>query len=84
MKITYCTAATLRAMLCYVESGITPTIAYDNDELAQPLADKLKDAVGNKGGSQSVVISFHDYEWELQRQFENIAGNISDIFKGMS
>jgi len=57
-RILNCTAASLRAVLCYVDSGVTTTIAYDDDSLAEPLARKLEDTLGKKGGSQSVTLVF--------------------------
>jgi hypothetical protein len=81
MRIIHCTAATLRAVLCYINSGVTPNIAYDRDELAVPLADKLKASLGELGGgSQPCALMFTDDEKELRRQFEHIRMNIESIF----
>lgn len=82
MRIINCTAATLRAVLCYTDSGITPTIAFDDDELAYPLAKKLRDTLGDKGGSQPVCLIFNGDEKDtaLQKQFEGVLANIHDIF----
>jgi len=78
-----CTASTLRAILCYLDPTNTPKIAYDKDELALPLIDKIKDALGDKDGSQTVHINFSNFnneERELERQFSMVSKNISDIF----
>ena len=75
-----CTASTLRAILCYLDPTNTPKIAYDKDELALPLIDKIKDALGDKDGSQTVHINFSNEERELERQFSMVSKNISDIF----
>lgn len=82
MRMINCTAATLRAVLCYTDSGITPTVAFDKDELAYPLAKKLRDTLGNKGGSQMVAIIFNGSaeEMALLRQFEGVIKEINSIF----
>lgn len=80
MRIVHCTAATLRAVLCYVDSGITPSIAFDRDDLAYPLARKLRETLRDKGGSQPVMLIFNGDEAELQRQFEGVCWSIHDIF----
>jgi hypothetical protein len=78
------TASTLLAMLCYVESGKTAPIAYDDDAMAAPLAAKLKEAVGERGGSQSATIYFSDEEDALFRQFQGCAKNVMEIFSQLS
>lgn len=78
------TAATLRAMLCFVRSGKTRTISYDRDDLAEPLADKLQEAVGDQAGSESVTILFSEDENELLRQFQGCASNIERVFSCLS
>jgi hypothetical protein len=78
------TAATLRAMLCYVRSGKTPTIAYDNDAFAELLANKLEEAVGDRAGSEPVSIFFSSDERELFRQFQGCASGISGIFSTLA
>jgi hypothetical protein len=80
MRTTQMTAATLRAILCYIDSGVTPPIAYDKDEYAKPLADKIRAAVGDRGGSQSASVMFDDSESELRRQFVGVCENISNTF----
>ena len=68
MRTLTLTAATLRAMLCYVDSGVTRAIAYDRDDMAKPLAEKIRGAVGEAGGSQLVTIAFDDSEHDLERR----------------
>jgi hypothetical protein len=83
----YMTASTLRAILCYIDAEHTPKIAYDNTEYAEPLIKKIKDAVGDKDGSENVCISFAYGETELERQFFGVCSNIAEIFsfiKGIS
>lgn len=82
MRIIHCTAATLRAVLCYTDSGITPTIAFDKDHLAYALAKKLREALGDKGGSHDVSITFSGSgdDVELLRQFEGVLKHINYIF----
>jgi hypothetical protein len=81
---TYLTAATLKAILCYIDAEQTPKIAYDNDEYAKPLADKIKRALGDRDGSQDVCISFGYDEAELERQFAGVCKNIKTIFESIS
>lgn len=84
LKQTYVTAATLLAVLCYIDSGKTPSIAYDDDSLAKPLADKLRAAVGKCAGSQEVMLQWVDGEDELLRQFQGCCQNIAGIFSQLS
>lgn len=74
------TASTLKAILCYIDAEKTPKIAFDKDELAVPLANKIKDALGDKDGSESVSISFGEGDAELTRQFAGVCGYITEIF----
>jgi hypothetical protein len=76
-------AAALRTILCYIDPENTPKIAYDKDEYAKPLIDKIKNAVGDRDGSQSVSISFGYDETELERQFFGVCQIIGDIFTGL-
>jgi hypothetical protein len=80
----YTTASALKAILCYIDPEKTPKIAYDKDEYAKPLADKIKEALGNYDGSQSVSISFRDNEDELKRQFSGICEQMGEIFSDIS
>lgn len=84
---TFLTASTLRAMLCYIDAEHTPKIAYDKTEYALALIEKIKNAVGDKDGSEDVTISFSYSEDELERQFYGVCSNIAEIFgfiKGIS
>ena len=74
------TAGTLRAVLAFINPENTPKIAYDKDELAQPLIDKIKEYVRDRDGSQPCFISFNDNEDELKRQFNGVCKNIKSIF----
>jgi hypothetical protein len=76
----YTTASTLIAVLAYIDPNTTPKIAYDNDQLAIPLINKLKETIGDKDGSQQVYLSFGQDEADLQNQFSKIVANIADIF----
>jgi hypothetical protein len=66
----------------FIDPNNTPKIAYDNDKLSQPLIDKIKEALGERDGSQSVSISFSYNEEgkELERQFNGVCKNIKSIF----
>jgi len=81
MGTTFTTAATLKAVLCFIDAENTPKIAYDNDSYAKPLADKLKRAIGDKDGSQNVSLTFSYGEEELERQFNGVCKNIKSIFE---
>lgn len=74
------TASTLKAILCFIDAEKTPKIAYDIDSYAKPLADKIKEYLGERDGSQSVYISFNNNETELQRQFNGVCKNIKSVF----
>lgn len=75
-----CTAASIHAVLAFIDPTNTPKIAYDRDDLALPLIAKLKASVGDYDGSQIVAIHFSDDEHELQQQFSGICKNLSKIF----
>ena len=77
------TAATLKAILCFIDAEKTPKIAFDNDSLAIPLADKIKKAIGDRDGSQSVSLWYSDEDIELMRQFNGVCGNIKTIFDSL-
>jgi len=79
----FTTGATLKAILCFIDPEKTPKIAYDKDEYAEPLRNKIKLALKNANdadGSQDATISFNDEEEELERQFKGVCRNISEIF----
>ena len=82
-SMTTCTAASLRAILCFIDANNTPKIAFDKDEYAIPLAEKIKEAVGDKDGSQLVCIRFNNEERELLRQFNGICSNIKEVFHSL-
>lgn len=75
------TASTLRAVLAYCDPNNTPKIAYDRDDLALPLIEKIKAQLGERDGTQHAWISFDKEEAELERQFHHICDNISSIFE---
>jgi len=80
MHINYLTAATVKAILCYIDPVNTPKIAYDRDDLVIPLINKLKEELGDKDGSEPVKLIWEDKEEELRLQFEGVCGNIRKIF----
>jgi hypothetical protein len=82
--ILFTTASTLKAILCYIDAEKTPKIAYDKDEYAIPLANKIKKALDDRDGSESVSISFNNAETELRRQFVGVCDNIANIFKDIN
>lgn len=78
------TAGTLRAILCFIAPEGKPKIAYDNDQFAVALHQKVTIAVGEELGSTRVSLSFDmPKEKELYRQFKGVALEISKIFDGM-
>ncbi len=78
------TAATLKALLCFINSGVTPSMAYDKDELTEPLIKKIENAVGDRAGTQHAGIMFGEGEDELHRQFTGCAKNIQNLFSSIS
>ena len=81
MGFIFTTAAALRAILCFIDPNNTPKIAYDKDEYAEPLIEKLKNTIGDSDGSQPVTLSFGRDEEELERQFNGVCGNIRGIIE---
>ncbi len=75
------TASSLKAILCFIDAEKTPKMAFDNDKLAKPLADKIKEALRDRDGSQSVALSFYEGEEELVRQFNGVCKNIKSVFE---
>jgi len=61
-----------------------PKIAYDKDEYAEPLINRVKESVGSHDGNQEVSITFLQGEEELQRQFSKICLNMGQIFDFIS
>lgn len=80
----YSTASTLKAILCYIDPEKTPKIAFDDDSYAEELRNKIKKAIGQRDGSQQVMISFNEDEVELKRQFNGVCKNINSIFETIS
>ena len=78
-KMVHCRAGALRAVLCFIDPEHTPKIAWDKDEFVEPLIAKVKEAVGERDGSEQVSISFNDSEQELARQFAGVCNAISDV-----
>ena len=70
-------------MLCFIDSDTTPKIAFDRDDLAEPLIAKVKQAVGDHEGSESVFISFGPDEKELGRQFHGVCTRITQAFEAV-
>jgi hypothetical protein len=79
-----CTAASLRAILAFIDPVNTPKIAFDKDEFSQPLIDKVKECVGDRDGSQPVSIWFEDSEGELKRQFSGLCHVIKSVFDNLN
>lgn len=76
----YTTASALRAILAFIDPSNTPKIAYDRDDMAIPLIEKMKQCVGDNDGSQRVYLSFSSDEEELMRQFNGVCNNMKSIF----
>jgi len=77
------TAATLKAILCFIDPENTPKIAYDNDALALPLIAKIKPLIGDKDGSQEIQLDFSLEETELLEQFNGVCALISEVFSNV-
>ena len=67
-------------ILAFIDPENTPKIAFDDDAYTEPLIAKIKDAVGDRDGSQTVYVSFSRDEAELKRQFNGVCGNIKGVF----
>lgn len=83
MKTYFLTASTLHAILAYTNPTQTPKIAYDRDDLALPLIDKIKESVGDLDGSKTCSIHFKNTENELHEQFVKICSAIADTFMNL-
>ncbi|NQU83637.1 MAG: hypothetical protein HQ536_02905 [Parcubacteria group bacterium] len=83
LYLTALTAATLKAILCYIDPEKTPKIAFDDDSFAEELGNKIKEALGDRDGSQTVTICFNNGEKELKRQFDGVCKNIKEVFKSI-
>jgi hypothetical protein len=85
MNTLYCTAASLRAILCYIDPNNTPKIAFDTDDVTviNTLIERLRDCLRDKDGSETVILKFDmdkEFDRELLRQFNGVCGLIRDIF----
>lgn len=81
IRMLYCTAATLRAVLCYIDPVGGPRIAADDDQLADELVEKVKTAVGERHGSVSVSLTFSgEAEMKISDQFDKVVAKIRQIF----
>ncbi len=76
---TNTTAAPLRAMLCFIDPQNTPKMAI-TDALAIPLAEKIKEALGDADGSESVSIHFSEDEQHLKREFSGVCAIMKSCF----
>jgi len=79
MNIIHTTASALLSILAFTNPETTPKIAFDKDEYAQPLIDKLIECIGGRDGSQRVQLRFNEDEKELKNQFNGICGAIENI-----
>jgi hypothetical protein len=77
------TASVLKSMLCFIDAEKTSKIAYDNDAMVTTLIEKIKNALGDRDGSQSVYINFGNDEEELLRQFNGVCRNIKSVFSSI-
>jgi len=82
-QIINTTASCIKAILAFTDPEKTPKIAYEKDELAIPLINKLKESIGDKDGSLRVSVNFSNEEQDLREEMMGICGNISDIFSGL-
>lgn len=74
---TSTSAASLKAILCFIDPTNTPKIA------AIPLIEKIKKAVGDRDGSQSVSISFGEDEEVLANEFHAVCEKINSVFNSL-
>lgn len=77
------TASALLAVLCFINPETTIKIVGDNHKLAEPLVNKIKEAVGDKDGSQGVSLHWDGSEEdnELRNQFQIVTGNMKEVFE---
>jgi hypothetical protein len=79
----YITASVAKTILIFIDPKNTPKIAYDDDSLLEPLIEKVKGALGEKDGSQQVIVNFNEKEKEIERQFAGVCKNIFEVFKAV-
>jgi hypothetical protein len=76
----FTTASVLKAMLCFIDPTTTPKIAFDREDMVEPLIAKVKECLGDRDGSQEVIVTFRDGDEEVKRQFVGVCDNIGAIF----
>lgn len=75
-------ATDFQAMLFYIDPEGGRRIAYDDDSLADKLAESVLVAAGDVKSKEPVLIEFGDDE-ALARQFRGVAGNIRNIMDAL-
>jgi hypothetical protein len=75
------TAAALTAILCFISPSEGEQITSGKTKIDDPtlLIDKLKEAVGDKTGSERVSISFSEEE-ELHNEFVEVCKWMVEVF----
>ena len=77
---TITTAAVLKTVLCFIDPIHTPKIAFYDDGQAALLIEKIKSAVGDKDGSESVSLHFGENEQILKKEFNSVCSMIREVF----
>ena len=83
-RIVECTAASLRSVLQFIDPEGGPQIAYEDNSLAGPLVEKVRNAVGDQHGGQRVQLVFVSGERRLSEEFNGVTRNISTLFSNLS
>lgn len=76
---TITTAAVLKTVLCFIDPT-TPKVAFYDDGQAALLIEKIKSAVGDKDGSESVSLHFGESEQILKKEFNGVCSMIREVF----
>ena len=80
MRLIFCTAASMRAMLDFIDPETGGKVACKDDDLTEALIKKIRDTLDKAHGGHIGSINFKPGEDDLQERFEDIAKNISDTF----
>lgn len=78
----FTTAASFRALLCYIDPVNTPKISADDDSLIDEIIARVKKVVGDKDGSQDLAWHYNGsdpVDMQIVKCFRNIEKAIHSV-----